>query len=182
MRTIVTIFKAILIVIISIIFASIFGVIHNQISYSISPEFFQNFLFGNFGTNEWNINNYRIEASIVGILGSYWVGFILGIIYLIIFLFINTQNNFKYIFKALIINLLFSLIGSVLGYLIAYFFVSIENSGVWMDFGTNNPKNYIEAVYMHEGSYYGGIVGLLFGIIYLVLQNNKYKNLKKNVA
>ena len=178
MRTIVTIFKAILIVIISIILASIFGAIHNQISYSVSSEFFQSFLFGNFGTGDWNINNHRIEASIVGILGSYWVGLILGIIYLIIFLFIDTNNNFKYIFKALLINLLLSLIGSILGYLVAHFFVSIESSDIRMDFGVNHPQNYIEAAYMHEGSYYGGILGLLFGVAYLISQNNKYKNIK----
>jgi len=132
MKTTATILKSLIIVIFSIIIASVFGAIHNQISYSISNEFFEDFLFGNFGTNEWNLNNKRIEASVVGILASYWVGFILGIIYAVIFLFINTENNFKYIFKAISINIFFALIGSIIGYIIGFIIL-----GKTQEFGWN---------------------------------------------
>ena len=172
MKTTATILKALIIVIFSIIIASVFGAIHNQLSYFVSNEFFENFLFGNFGTTEWNLNNRRIEASVVGILGSYWVGFILGVIYAIIFLFINTENNFKYIFKAISINILFALIGSIIGYIIGLI-IPWENSGIWMEFGTQNPQKYVQANFMHSGSYYGGIAGLIFGIIYLFKKNKK---------
>ncbi|QIG88658.1 hypothetical protein G6R40_02790 [Chryseobacterium sp. POL2] len=150
----------------ALIIASIFGAIHNQLSYSVSNEFFEDFLFGNFGINEWNLNNKRFEASVVGILGSYWVGFILGVIYAVIFLFINTENNFKYIFKAILINILFALIGSIIGYFIG-FIIPWENSEIWMDISVQNPQKYVQANFMNSGSYYGGIVGLIFGIIYL---------------
>ncbi|RRJ86905.1 hypothetical protein EG240_15745 [Paenimyroides tangerinum] len=158
--------KALIIVIFSIIIACLFGAIHNQLSYSVSYEFFEHFLFGNFGTNEWNLNNKRIEASVVGILGSYWVGFILGIIYAVICLFINTENKFKYILKAISINIFFALIGSIIGYIIG-FIIPWENLGIWMEFGTQNPQKYVQANFMHSGSYYGGIIGLIIGIIYL---------------
>ena len=166
MKTTAIILKALIIVIFSIIIASVFGAIHNQLSYSVSNEFFEDFLFGNFGINDWNLNNKRIEASVVGIFGSYWVGFILGIIYAVIFLFINTENNFKYIFKAISINIFLALIGSIIGYIIG-FIIPWENSGIWMEFGTQNPQKYVQANFMHSGSYYGGIVGLIIGIFYL---------------
>ena len=166
MKTLSIFFKIILIIILSIVIASLFGAIHNQISYSVSSEFFKNFLFGNFGVNDWEINNDRILVSLVGILGSYWVGLILGIIYSIIFLFLKTENNFKNILNAILINIGFAFVGSFAGYIIGKF-INLENSGVFMDFGTQHPQNYIEAAYMHNGSYYGGIVGLIAGIIYL---------------
>ena len=36
-----------------------------------------------------------------------------------------------------------------------------------MEFGTQNPQKYVQANFMHSGSYYGGIIGLIIGIIYL---------------
>ena len=171
MKTLSIFFKIILIIILSIVIASLFGAIHNQISYSVSSEFFKNFLFGNFGVYDWEIKNDRILASLVGILGSYWVGLILGIIYSIIFLFLKTENNFKNILYAIFRNIGFAFIGSLAGYIIGKF-ISLENSGVFIDFGTQFPRNYIEASYMHTGSYFGGIVGLVLGIIYLFKRNN----------
>ena len=165
--------QALLIIVISTIIASVFGAIHNQISYSVSSEFFKNYIFGMFGTNEWNLKNERIEASVVGIIGTYWFGLILGTIYTIIFVFMNTKSNFKNILNAILINISFAILGSLIAYLIAKFFVSYENSGVFMDFGTQNPQNYLEAAFMNTGSYIGGIIGIVVGIIYLLKKNQK---------
>jgi len=126
-----------------------------------------------FGTNEWNLKNERIEASVVGIIGTYWFGLILGTIYTIIFVFMNTKSNFKNILNAILINISFAILGSLIAYLIAKFFVSYENSGVFMDFGTQNPQNYLEAAFMNTGSYIGGIIGIVVGIIYLLKKNQK---------
>jgi hypothetical protein len=106
MKVILIIFKTIVIVVASILISSIFGALHNQLSYTVSDEFFKNFLFGEFGTKDWNINNDRVEASVIGVLGSYWVGFYLGIIYAIIFLFLRTENTLRIFFKAILINVL----------------------------------------------------------------------------
>ena len=169
------IFGMFAIIIISTIFASLFGAIHNQISYSVSDEFFKDFLFGNFGINDWELNNNRLEASVVGILGSYWVGLILGIVYSIVYIFLKSINSFKNIINAISFNILFTFLGSLVGYIVARFFVPLKYSGVWMDFGTQEPERYIEAAYMHSGSYFGGIIGLLFGIFYLLRRNNEEK-------
>ena len=140
MKTLSIFFKIILIIVLSIVIASLFGAIHNQISYSVSSEFFKDFLFGNFGVYNWEIDNERIAASLVGILGSYWVGLILGIIYSIIFLFLNTENNFRNILNAILINIAFAFSGSFVGYIIGNF-INLENSGVFMEFGTQYPQN-----------------------------------------
>lgn len=170
MKTLSIFFKIILIIILSIVIASLFGAIHNQISYSVSSEFFRNFLFGQFGIDELNIHNDRLAASIVGIIGSYWVGLILGIIHSIIFIFLKTADNFKNIINAILINIGLAFIGSFISYIISKFF-TVENSGVFIDFGIQNPQNYIEAAYMNTGSYFGGIFGLIIGIIYLFKKN-----------
>ena len=40
-----------------------------------------------------------------------------------------------------------------------------------MHFGIQNPQKYIEAAYMHNGSYFGAITGLTGGIIFLFKKN-----------
>ena len=69
MKTLSIFFKIILIIVLSIVIASLFGAIHNQISYSVSSEFFKDFLFGNFGVYNWEIDNERIATSQVEIIG-----------------------------------------------------------------------------------------------------------------
>lgn len=161
----------IIIILVATILASIFGALHNQISFSISKEFFKDFLFGNFNAYDWNIKNERVLATIVGIIGTWWFGLILGIIYAIVSLFLKINDKVKLIFKAIFINIILAFIASFIGALVGRF-VPIEYSGVFMDFGTNNPRNYIISAYMNTFSYYGGIVGLFVGIIYLYKKNS----------
>lgn len=165
------VFAISLIIILSIFISCIFGAFHNQISYTVSEEFFQNFLFVQFEVDDWNIKSDRLKASLIGILGSYWMGFLLGIIYAIIYLFLKTENKLKYIFIAILINVLSALVGSLIAYCFAHFFMSVENSGIWMDFGTQNADRYMEASYMNTGSYFGGVVGLVIGVLFLLNKN-----------
>jgi hypothetical protein len=172
MKTMQSILKCTLIIFSSIIIASLFGVLHNQLSFSVSTAFFENFLFRNFGINEWKLDNPRIGAAIVGILGSYWVGFYLGLFYAVIFLFLKTKNDLKNIFIAITINIGTAFLGSLTGYLVSSFLIPPAQSGIFVDFGTTNPENYIQAAYMHTGSYYGGVAGLVLGIIFLLKVNS----------
>ena len=173
MKIVQKIFGMILIILLAILFASIFGALHNQLSYSVSNEFFEEYLFGNFGVNEWGIQNERLKASIIGVLGSYWVGLYLGILYAIIYVFLKTNQNLKNILSAISLNLMVAFIGSIVGYILAHFFIPQENTGVFIDFGIQRPQNYIEAAYMNTGSYYAGFFGLVIGIIYLAMKNQK---------
>ena len=64
--------------------AGIYGILHDQISYTVSPEYYTKFKFIQFNlANENNIEkikNPRILVSIVGFLATWWFGLILGFI------------------------------------------------------------------------------------------------------
>ena len=166
MKTIRTSLYLLSIVSLSIVFTSVFGALHNQFSYSISNEFFRNFLFESFGVNEWNIKDERVLASIVGVLGAYWVGMLAGIVFAFVYLFLNAEQKLKKIVNAILITLIFSMLGSIIGLILGKY-VPIENSKAFGDFRPINPRNYICADYMHTLSYYSGILGLIVGVSYL---------------
>lgn len=96
-----------LILIIAPILASLYGVIHDQLTYSISEEYYTKFKFVQFGLENWGIgrnvgtltapiiqlNNPRMGAAIVGVLATWWVGLIIGVFLGLIGLIHKSGNN-----------------------------------------------------------------------------------------
>lgn len=63
---------------IACLFAGAYGSLHNQISYTVSPEYFTQFKFHQFRIND-SIPD-RIGAAIVGWKASWWMGLVLGVV------------------------------------------------------------------------------------------------------
>ncbi|HEV2547355.1 MAG TPA: hypothetical protein VGU20_08460 [Stellaceae bacterium] len=59
--------------------AGLFGAAHDQISYSVSPEYFTKFKFIQFRLLDADVSE-RIRAAKVGFLASWWMGIPLGIL------------------------------------------------------------------------------------------------------
>lgn len=57
--------------------AGVFGIVHDQVSYTISPEYFERMKFDQFAYADIGLTGRWFVAEI-GFLGSWWVGFIAG--------------------------------------------------------------------------------------------------------
>lgn len=66
-------------VLLTILAAGVFGALHNQISYTVSSEYFTRFKFVQFGLVDSDLPA-RVRASIVGVLASWWMGIPVGLI------------------------------------------------------------------------------------------------------
>lgn len=157
----------ILTVILSVISASIYGIAHNLVSYSISEEYFTHFTFEKFGLWENGYGDEELKASLVGFLSTWWFGLIFGIINGFIGL---TQKTVKTMrrsiigatFRIFVFATLFASIGVFVG-----FFIIPK-----LDFPWNIPtdlfdqQRFLTAETMHTFSYIGGIIGILCGIKY----------------
>jgi hypothetical protein len=64
---------------VAVVTAGLFGMIHNQISYSVSNEYFTKFKFIQFRRLDSTIHE-RIRAAEVGFLASWWMGIPLGLV------------------------------------------------------------------------------------------------------
>ncbi|WP_248724342.1 hypothetical protein [Seonamhaeicola sp. ML3] len=157
----------ILIIIISIILASIYGILHNQASYNISEEYFTNFKFDQFGLWENGYGDERLKVSIVGVLSTWWFGLIMGIINGLIGI---NQQTIKLMIKGvvgattriLISAFIFGILGVFVGYIILsklHFDWNIPSDLV-------DPSNFLAVGTMHTLSYLGGMIGLIYGIKY----------------
>src|SRR5262245_12384427 len=72
-------FVYLLIVVVSVLVAGLYGTLHNQVSYTVSQEYFTKFKFEQFGLADAPFPE-RIRASLVGLLASWWMGIPIGLL------------------------------------------------------------------------------------------------------
>lgn len=107
----------------AIIAAGIFGILHDEITYSISPEYFTKFKFLQFQVGE--AVPYRSGAAIVGFKATWWTGLLIGFALGIVgFLFPDYKMMRKNVFKGLGIIFITTILISFTGFLLGKFYLS----------------------------------------------------------
>jgi hypothetical protein len=159
--------------------AGVYGFLHDQISYTISPEYFTHLKFHQFNISELFHN--RIGAGIVGIMATWWMGIVIGIIIIPVGLIIPNWKNYLIVmlqtFMCICITAL--LIGIIA---MVYGLIKFDINNIPMFLYDNIPDNVEDKINfcvvgnMHNFSYIGGIVGMVVGIIYIVIKKIKIKN------
>ncbi|WP_291725905.1 hypothetical protein [Bernardetia sp.] len=168
-----------LIVILSPLIAGAYGILHDQITYSISLEYYTKFKFIQFGIEEYFWD--RLGASIVGFMSTWWFGLILGIVIGAVgFIQKNAKQMFKVSLQAIFINIVVALFVGLMGLIYGYSRwgnVSREHLPNWnipdsvIDF-----NSFVMVGSMHNFSYIGGILGLVLAIIWQVRSKKRIKN------
>lgn len=172
-----------MLVIFSVIISGIYGVLHDQITCSISPEYYTEFKFYQFGLYDEFDGQVplRIGAIIVGFIATWWVGIPIGVILAGLVLFMLRKNPIKFFFKSILRVFVVAILFGLLGYLLAGNVFSIP-----IHFIPNTVEDviaYEKVGIIHNFSYLGGLAGLVVGIIYIVrkkikIHKNKHINLK----
>lgn len=171
-----------ILILISPIIAGVYGIIHDQITYTISPEYYTKFKFIQFGFidfgNEAILANPRIYVSMVGFLATWWMGLPIGIILGLVGLIHPDGNTmFKFTLKAILVTVIVAFLTGVLGLAYGEFFLANKPKEYFDNWflpeNLKNYKNFISVGSMHNFSYLGGLAGLIAGIIYSVKQKKK---------
>jgi len=164
-----------LFIIITPLLSGLYGIIHDQITYSISVEYFTKFKFYQFGLmdigNEAIFPNPRLQVSIIGFMATWWLGIPIGVLLGIeVLRYKNPKEMFSATFKAIFITILVAVLGGIVGFFYGYFFLinrPIEDFSTWyIPDNIIDIKSYIEVGAIHNFSYISGIIGLLVALIY----------------
>lgn len=128
------------VLLISPFIGGIYGFLHNQISYSVSPEFFNDFFFLLSNDPRDRIDG-RLSAGIIGIMTTWWVGLFVGIVLGIIGLFHKDgRQMFKVTLMAIGLNIAVAFIIGLIGLAVGKYILS-------------NGDNFTAASTMHNASY-----------------------------
>ncbi len=146
--------------------SGIYGMVHNQVSYSVSSEYFTVFKFHQFRISP--DLPPRVGAAIVGWEASWWMGLVIGLFLIPCGLLLRGDREFflgmLHVFGVVVLTTAsFSLLGLLFGYL----FVTGNPNDAYMYYGRplTDPVAFMRAGTMHNCSYLGGVVGILTGAI-----------------
>lgn len=64
---------------ISILLAGLYGILHDQITYTIAPEYFTKFKFDQFGFGPAWFGGDRWTVVVIGFLATWWTGILIGL-------------------------------------------------------------------------------------------------------
>lgn len=170
--------------IIGAMLTGIFGILHDQVTYTISPEYFTNFKFYQFSYADFGFQN-RVLVAEIGFLATWWVGFVC--VWFLARRLLPEQPRAK-AYRQIMIGfaivccsgVLFMIGGFVLGLLrgpdadYAYWMRMIDHLRI------QHPWAFVRVAYIHNASYLGGVFGLILALL-LVRPSSKSVTCKGNV-
>lgn len=157
------------------VMAGLYGMIHNQISYTVAPEYFTQFKFDQFSVPPSQQN--RWGASLVGWQAAWWMGIVIGGLLIPLGLVIpGWQQYLRTMGQTFLVVMGTTLAVGVSALLYAY--VAFTPTSVLLDHypaRITQPLAFERAGHMHNFSYLGGFVGIVVGIIFLLVQRKRLK-------
>jgi hypothetical protein len=169
-----------LIVGVAIVIAAIYGVGHDQVTYTISPEYYTKYKFIQFNLADsgaaQHMTQPRSAVVMVGVKASWWMGGIIGAIlgFFALVLF-RADDLFRRTMQALGLTLLVALLGGAIGWYYGKNILAKQGVLWWIPSNVTNKPAFITAGTIHDASYLGAAIGLLAGIIFLLIKKIKPK-------
>lgn len=158
-----------------------YGVLLDQITITISEEYFTKFKFIRFGigqlhveeltggqlVSEVRLESPRMGAVLIGILASWWVGLLMGIVLgFIAWSFKNSKEMFALGLRLIFIVLSITIASALVGCGYAELF-QLNSPPDWpFPINLYDKKSFIRVGCIHNFSYIGGGIGLLIAIFY----------------
>ena len=145
----------------AVVAGGLFGALHNQVSYTVAPEYFTAFKFHQFQVAP--ALRGRMGAAIVGVGASWWMGLLIGIpVSLASMRHRPARAQARAIGRGVFAALACASLGSLTGLLLAFAGVvglHVDPAGYYEPL--LDPIRFGRAGAMHNGAYLGGAVGLL---------------------
>ncbi|MGI3185483.1 hypothetical protein [Nioella aestuarii] len=146
--------------------AGTYGMVHNQISYTVGPDYFHAFKFHQFNIAE--ALPHRVGAAIVGWRASWWMGLVIGVPIAALSLAMPTARQmFGAFVKAALVVVTITL---VLG--VASLLVPTDPSQYRLfhiPAAVEDVQGFVRAGLMHDTSYLAGMIGLVSGAVYMIV-------------
>lgn len=142
--------------------ASLYGALHNQISFTLSPEYFTEFKYIQFGLTDAPFVD-RVKVGIIGVLASWWMGLIIGILLALPILIFADRDKVSAYFRLSLALVIGCAIVGAFGF--DLFVTSYD--GYYTPNNVQDIEAFHKAGSMHNGSYLGSMVGFLLSVLIL---------------
>jgi hypothetical protein len=169
-----------IIVLAAIVIASIYGVGHDQATYSISPEYYTKFKFIQFDLADsgaaQHMTQPRSAVVMVGVEATWWMGLCIGLILAAFTLiFPNADRMFASAMQALGIVLLIAIISGVIGGFYGHYVLAKRGVDWWLPDNLVHRTDFITVGSIHNFSYLGGVIGLVVALAFLYFKRQRLR-------
>ena len=168
-----------LLVLLACLLAGLYGALHDQVSYSISPEYFSTFKFDQFEVPHHLRGRWGV--AMVGWMASWWMGVFIGIPLGTVALILPERK--AYLGHGMIacgVVMLTALAFAAVGQ--AERTTDEERGRYWVPASVTDVDAFHRVGKMHERSYQGGYTGLATGAAYLVTAGIVLRRRRQNLA
>ena len=164
-------------VVVAVLLAGVYGALHDQISYTVSEEYFTKFKYRQFGIEELELPD-RGKAALIGFLASWWMGVPIGVLVGGFgFLHRPAAVMFRKTLKAygavVAVTLVVGLLGLGRGWLAAADEPRDPGGRFIPKEGLVEERRFYAVGDMHNASYLGGVLGLLAGVVAQFIQRKR---------
>lgn len=149
---------------VAVVASGLFGMAHDQISYSLSPEYFTRFKFFQFGLADVSAPD-RLRAAVVGWRATWWMGLPLGLLAGAAgFLQRDATAMRRALIRTLPLTILFTLAFSIAGLFFASSRLNAYGPAAYANWpipaGLNDLPAFIMVGQMHNFAYLGGLLAI----------------------
>jgi len=156
-------------VFLGILLSGTYGAVHDQLSYTLSPEYFTKFKFFQFYYADFGLPN-RVFASIIGFTATWWVGMIAA-------WFLGKtrfdsddlstakSDMLQGFLTVFCTGFMVAVFGVLIGYIRAFHFPLNEFLGWEKMLSGRELQNFTVVGYLHNSGYLGGLLGLIIAVI-----------------
>lgn len=149
--------------------AGLYGALHDQLSFTVAPEYFTRFKYDQFGFDPTWFGGHRPTVAVIGFLATWWVGAIAALFIAPLgLMFKDAQVMRREITKAVILMFAVALAGGLLGLAIGWWALTDAPIGWYLPEQLEDPHAFLAVGSMHNFSYAGGTIGLCAAVTMMV--------------
>jgi hypothetical protein len=151
-----------------IVLAGAYGIVHDQLTFSISPEYFTQFKYQQFGFQATQFGGDRATVAIIGFLATWWTGLIIGLFVGATGFIFRTYAEMKHaIFSGVAVVFCTTVLSGIIGFIRGRFFLDSNSIDWWIPGEVMDRDSFVTVGSIHNYSYLGGAIGLVLAIIYM---------------
>ncbi len=152
-----------LMVVIACLLAAVYGALHNQVSYTVGPDYFHHLKFAQFGIAD--TVSPRLGAAQVGVAASWWMGLVIGLPLALLALLIRGPE--RAMIRAFLVAVVL-VIGTTAGFGMMSLGLPLSPEmadRVPVPAAAADPEGFRRAALLHGASYLAAVIGMAAGLL-----------------